>query len=803
MGTHFRLDIDPPMLRKVAQFLGEAEGHMKSKAATVKATPDEIGNSWTGQAATSVKAEMTAIGGVMSGGGESFEHGLNAAQEALVRLASDYETALEDLAALNTRWDNAAPPAEADEDRGGGGAPPPQEGGDTRAQVTADFEELKERCRTKTKECGEKLALSSPIATYGYNGSTLGYSTNVDALLSRVSLTEQHVQQVEEDRQAGAEAASEVNRFLEDGDGSLADLLTMLDGENEAFRQGFIDGLDPEALRRLHSIPVTGDDAAVHGRLITAISQILAKGSNERTQPTYPPDAAKYDEIFEVYTTVPEGTHEELAREQEDLGFLLLSELVAAGQGDDPTWDSDLLASWARETFQHERDRLEDDEYWSWSDVAADHPLTTDAAKAGNWDEVPAWGDAVVFFNGALAEDPTAANAAYTQDGEADLDLLHHMYDRDGGGAPYIQHNLALGDALTAATSIVGAGGKGSPELVSAQIAADHVDYWANAEGDDLLRYQGLEQATTDILTQHVHAVNHAGTYGDVTTLAVTPYGGGTLPYEKIALANLDRDELRKVLGLSFGLDYFSNQISEDDGKGHSFPLYTQLATAMEIAARDDVIIAAQAGENGPDGLLERTVNTLSANQELANNAFRDGLMREGRTADEANADARAALDWTLGLVTDQVPVDRAGPVVGDVAGMGLDGIKNLVVDGLIPETDYEKQARSDVSTEDYRRRLTSLKLVEWLDDAGVLPEEHSPEAWAAQHPDASSFVGDDGEMPSVQDLYQNRNDSPADQQAWIDFKRYYENSGGAWLAEIDVDEQYQLGWIIEDNGGG
>ena len=92
---------------------------------------------------------------------------------------------------------------------------------------------------------------------------------------------------------------------------------------------------------------------------------------------------------------------------------------------------------------------------------------------------------------------------------------------------------------------------------------------------------------------------------------------------------------------------------------------------------------------------------------------------------------------------------------------------------------------------------------MEWLDDAGVLPEEHSPEAWAAQHPDASSFVGDDGEMPSIQDLYQHRNDSTADQQAWIDFKRYYENSGGAWLAEIDVDEQYQLGWIIEDNGGG
>lgn len=799
MGSHFSLDLDPPMLRKVAQFLGEAEGHMKTKAATVTATPGEIGNSWTGEAATSVKAEMTAIGGVMSGGAESFEHGLNVAQEALVQLAGDYETALEDLAALNTRWDNTEPPGEAP-DESGGNEP---EGGDTRAQITADFEDLKERCRTKTKECGEKLALSSPIATYGYHGSSLGYSTNVDALLSRVSLTEQHVQQVEQDRQAGADAASQVNRFFEDGDGSLQDLLAMLDGGNEAFRQGFIDNLDPEALRRLHAIPVTGDDAETHGQLITAISQILAKGSNEKTQPTYPPDPSAYSDILEAYTTAPEGTPDELTRAQEDLGFLLLSELVGAGQGDGATWDSGLLASWARETFQHERSRVEDDEYWTWSDVSGDHPLTTNAAAAWNWDETPAWGDPVVLFNEALAKDPTAANTAYTQDGKADIDLLHHMYNRDGNGSPYIQHNLTLGDALTAATSIVGPGGPGTPEFVSAEIAADHVDYWANAEGDDLMRYQGLEQATTDILTQHVHAVNHAGTYADVNNLAVAPYGSGTLPYEKIALANLDRDELRKVLTLSLGLDYFSNEISEDDGKGNSFPLYTQLATAMEIAARDDVIIAAQAGENGPDGLLERTVNTLSANQELTNNAFRDALIGEGRTEDKANADARAALDWTLGLVTDQVPVDRAGPVVGDLGGMGLDQIKGLVVDGLIPESNYEAQAQADVSTEDYRRRLTSLKLVEWLDDAGVLPEEHSPERWAAENPDAASFVGADGEMPSIQELYQNRNKSPADQQAWIDFKRYYENSGGAWLSEIDVDEQYQLGWIIEDNGGG
>lgn len=71
MADHFKLDIDPAVLRKVAKFLGAAEEHVRSEAEPVRATPDDIGGDWTGRAATSVKREMTELGDHMSGGQEA------------------------------------------------------------------------------------------------------------------------------------------------------------------------------------------------------------------------------------------------------------------------------------------------------------------------------------------------------------------------------------------------------------------------------------------------------------------------------------------------------------------------------------------------------------------------------------------------------------------------------------------------------------------------------------------------------------------------------------------------------------
>ena len=246
-------------------------------------------------------------------------------------------------------------------------------------------------------------------------------------------------------------------------------------------------------------------------------------------------------------------------------------------------------------------------------------------------------------------------------------------------------------------------------------------------------------------------------------------------------------------------MDYWSNEVAQDDDENaHSFPRFTQLSLAMEVAFRNDVQTLAK---NGDSGQLEVAVNQLSHNQELVMNAFVDALVGQGAERDQATDDARAGLQFVTGLIKDKVPVDKLGPL-GEAGSLGLDQVESLLVDTLIPETDYEGAAAEDASTEDYRRRLTSLKLVTWLDEAGALPQEHSPEAWAAANPNTSSFVNDDGSIPSLDYLYQHRNDNDQTKQQWTDFLRYYQSEGGAWLAEIDLAEQYQLGWLTQEGGG-
>ena len=236
----------------------------------------------------------------------------------------------------------------------------------------------------------------------------------------------------------------------------------------------------------------------------------------------------------------------------------------------------------------------------------------------------------------------------------------------------------------------------------------------------------------------------------------------------------------------------------DEDENAHDFPRFTQLSLAMEVAFRSDVQTLAR---NGDPGQFEVAVNQLSHNRELAMQAFTEALVGAGAERDQANEDARAALQFVTGLVKDKVPVDKLGPL-GEAGSLGLDQVESILVDTLIPETDYEGAASEDVSTEDYRRRLTSLKLVTWLDEAGAQPQEHSPEAWAAANPNTSSFVNPDGSIPSLDHLYQHRNDNAQTKQQWTDFLRYYQSEGGAWLAEIDLAEQYQLGWLTQQGGG-
>lgn len=100
---HFTLDIDPDGLRGVATRLVTLKHHIETKAATVKGTPGEIGDSWTGAAATSVTDEMTGLGALMDRYGDK----LQPAVEALRSLARDYDDALERLPGLNQKWEQA------------------------------------------------------------------------------------------------------------------------------------------------------------------------------------------------------------------------------------------------------------------------------------------------------------------------------------------------------------------------------------------------------------------------------------------------------------------------------------------------------------------------------------------------------------------------------------------------------------------------------------------------------------------------------------------------------------------------
>jgi hypothetical protein len=764
--------------------------------------------------------EMSGLGGLMK---SPLATDLDAIATAVGTLEGHYRTALDEtLPDLNRRWREADAAYDSAVDAAGTayerntrtepGQPPMNRAirdefqtirstavssasgtrDSTRAAIDEDYEAMKTHLRNKTRDLATALVEHTPanvpasaLEDYQRNGNYPSSQLASSGVLDQLGLTQQYLQ-AEADHDAGEAAADELGPTLSPEE--ARELLDSLDVDSAAFRQGFLENLDPEALANLHALaaqqgaPGQGD----YGDLITGIATILAKGSNSELQAPYEVNSDVYDELVAAYTTETPG---HTAAE----GHLLLAELVAAGQGNGANWDSGLLKEFADKALAYEQEQREIDEYWSWMQPLSNLVLPTDYGQGRYGEEFAGRADAIEIYMEALAKDPDAALSFLSDSDGANTDRLHYLYDRPGD----VSGRISLGELLKAATTTVGAGGPGSPEYASAEIVGDLVHYFATTDGA-ANKVMGLEDAFTDILTTHVQAVNHAGTY-DVDSLAITPNDHPDLPYQGIALANLSHEDLQKFLQLTFGMDYWSNEVAQDDDENaHSFPRFTQLSLAMEVAFRNDVQTLA---ENGDSGQLEVAVNQLSHNQELVMNAFVDALVGQGAERDQANEDARAGLQFVTGLIKDKVPVDKLGPL-GEAGSLGLDQVESILVDTLIPETDYEGAAAEDASTEDYRRRLTSLKLVTWLDEAGALPQEHSPEAWAAANPNTSSFVNSDGSIPSLDHLYQHRNDNAETKQQWTDFLRYYQSEGGAWLAEIDLAEQYQLGWLTQQGGG-
>lgn len=816
MSDHFSIDVDVDSLRAAEQWLGEIATHASAEGANIGSAPDNLG-SWTGGAATKIKGEMSALGSTVAG----FETKLTSVRDAVRTFANAAEEFRDTtLVTYNDQWQQAHANATADieavekqaaDDGDDSGI------GEARGQIvsglrytlmglTHQFGEEKRALATKAQTLGVALGSSSPIpvpdsvaARFVSGGGSGNYFSwcdmdgvfppdlDANGQLAGTSLSEDVDQAA-----AGEETAERLNS----GDltpEEAARLADEMDPDSEAFRAAFIDALEPEKLAEFHeyaSQPGYGEEAAGFGALITAVGTVLSQGSRPENQRTYPVDDSVYDDIADAYTEV-ENEYDPGARTR---GYLRLSELIAAGQGEPPTWNSDFLAEVTRRTIAYEREQVEIDDYWSWGNAlsgpGAGMSFVTEkgASWYGDTSETtnPAWGDPLVLYFEAMANDTEAAQQTFTDGTSAlDQDLSDYLYGRTAGHAG--NYGWALSQVLQSATQPVGPGGEGSPDHISASIVADMVGYYAENEIG-----LNMEDGIVNILTNHVQSVNHAT---DENTgfegLVVDANENSNFPHEWITKANLTQQDVAGLLTQVFGLDYYSNQIAEDaDPPGHDFPRYAQLALAMELAAREEVHYVAQ---HGDPGQLETLVNDLSQSQQRTLNAFSDALEGQGRDSDERNADSRAALDFVLGIAKDQIPTGKGLP--SSLAGEGLDRVQDLLVDTIIPETDYEAAAREDVSVEEYRQQLTSLKLVKWLDEAGALPPSNSPQQWADENPDFDSFLSGDGELIDPGELYRNKDGDP---DAWNDFLRYYENSGRAWLAEIDLDEQYTLGWLEE-----
>jgi hypothetical protein len=100
---HFQLDVQPDLVRSVKRLYASVASALGDESKAVTKTPQEIGTSWTGQAATSVKGDMTALGGLLT----TFQGHFETAVTALETLAKAYDQGLEDLASLNRQWTTA------------------------------------------------------------------------------------------------------------------------------------------------------------------------------------------------------------------------------------------------------------------------------------------------------------------------------------------------------------------------------------------------------------------------------------------------------------------------------------------------------------------------------------------------------------------------------------------------------------------------------------------------------------------------------------------------------------------------
>ncbi len=323
--TTFTLDVDPDAVDRAAQQVEGLRDDLETHRAGVVAAPDRMAQGWTGGAATSVRAEVTALGGHL----QTFPAHLTTASTALRDLATAYREALDvTLPALQQRWDAAeqaytdAVASSADRRAEDVAAIPADAGAQrrmwqdeaqqahasrvstaagartgTQAAVTGDYEDLVEDLRQATRTASTALAGAvvgpvgdETVSTYLATGQT-SLGTLPPAELADLSLAQQH--QVAEDLESASSrveqdiAAGELDEAaLDELDALLAftgGRVLLADAARDAREQ--VAGAMADVGRSAVGHEADGDDGAAAAD-VTLLGTLLARYGEDEDMTT-------------------------------------------------------------------------------------------------------------------------------------------------------------------------------------------------------------------------------------------------------------------------------------------------------------------------------------------------------------------------------------------------------------------------------------------------------------------------------------------------------------------------------------
>jgi uncharacterized protein YukE len=620
VSDHYHLDIHPDDLRKASKTVSRLAEHCDAKGRTVTGTPGEIGDQWTGQAATSIKAEMTGLGRVMTG----FVAKLDACKGALDGLADDYDDAKTKLVSLNKRWQDAqdaytAAVNKADSDQrtanqnaNAGDKPPTQAdkdqiaGDHTRAVNAAktahttaiggldqEFQDLKDHLQRQTTSAGGKLASNGvpiPVPPGTIEAYQHGYYYPVtldhSALESGLALTKEFEdKRIDLDIQAQGKQAAE-QLMNSNGDISPA-LIAQIQEQsgNPYFANGLAANIDPEQLNAVlaqydQRLTESGDYspeeiAKRNNAALEAIGTTIGTATQGEGDLTLPPDfEAKWVKaitepgMYEADASAPPNQAQRLA---------LLMEFG--------TWGTGFLAGVSSDLYDYERSKGGDP---VWSPKSGPEKIFGPDGKPRI--------DVMASVMKALGNNPEASQLFFSGGPTTTIDLdgtkvtvsermKYLVQDRTWSVMTDGTNGGNLGAALKAATAELrndGDTGRTSAQLASQlfTVVADKVGDGSDNPGpfndDGWQMWQGAKPALADIVASYstdLFRIGRPGSNADDLNSVIDPendiYLQG-MPYG----AAMSRAQMAKVLG-TLAID--------DDGDKNMDKVLAGLAVASKL----------------------------------------------------------------------------------------------------------------------------------------------------------------------------------------------------------------------------